>query len=52
VTKRIVLQAASRIYDPLGFLSPIPIRAKILIQEVWQSGVDWDTPIQHNNNET
>ena len=52
VTKRIVLQAASRIYDPLGFLSPITIRAKILIQELWQSGVDWDTPIQHNHNET
>ncbi|GFW51671.1 uncharacterized protein TNCV_1186031 [Trichonephila clavipes] len=33
-TKRCLLQAAGRIFDPVGFLSPFIIRLKILIQEL------------------
>ena len=36
VTKRKILQYSSKIFDPLGFLSPITICAKLLIQELWQ----------------
>ena len=31
-TKREVLQESSRIFDPLGFATPITIRSKLLIQ--------------------
>jgi len=45
VTKREVLQATSRIFDPLGFISPIVVRAKIFIQILWQHKVGWDEPL-------
>ncbi|GFX53081.1 uncharacterized protein TNCV_1655401 [Trichonephila clavipes] len=41
-TKRFLLMAAGRIFDPLGFASPFTIRFKILFQEIWQRKTDWD----------
>ncbi|CAH2226607.1 jg25712, partial [Pararge aegeria aegeria] len=41
-TKRIMLSEISKIYDPLGFLSPITLLVKHLIQTLWISGVGWD----------
>jgi len=42
ITKREVLQQSSRLYDPLGFLAPITVQAKILLQELWQLKIKWD----------
>jgi len=42
VTKRSILQDSARIYNPLGILSPVTIRAKLLIQELWQQSDEWD----------
>lgn len=41
-TKRGILQAAARIYDPVGLLSPFTIRAKCLFQKLWERGLEWD----------
>ena len=35
-----------RFYDPLGFLSPIVIRYKMLFQELCEKGQDWDQPLK------
>ena len=45
ITKREVLQVVSKIFDPLGFFSPVVIRAKILMQTLWKSKIAWDEPL-------
>ena len=47
-TKRILLSEISKVYDPLGFLAPITITLKILIQSTWVAGCDWDEPLPPN----
>ena len=42
ITKREILKSSSRIYDPLGLLSPVTVRAKLLMQDLWQGGYEWD----------
>ncbi|XP_067208464.1 uncharacterized protein [Linepithema humile] len=42
VTKRIIMAVISRIFDPLGFLGPIVILAKLIIQRLWNLQVNWD----------
>lgn len=44
-TKREVLSAISTLFDPLQFLSPFTVRAKILMQNIWVAGIDWDDPL-------
>ena len=45
ITKRVVLSFVSRLFDPLGFLNPFMIAAKILFQNLWKLGLQWDVPI-------
>ena len=42
ITKRTVLSLIARLFDPMGFLNPFIIRAKILFQKIWQLGLSWD----------
>ncbi|XP_071578899.1 uncharacterized protein [Temnothorax nylanderi] len=44
-TKRRVLAETARLFDPLGWLAPVVIRAKILIQSAWLQRLDWDDPL-------
>ena len=41
-TKRIFFSKIATLFDPLGLLSPFLIRAKILMQQVWLNGLEWD----------
>jgi len=42
ITKREILSTISKLFDPLGLLSPIMVKAKIIIQELWSIKLDWD----------
>ncbi|KMQ85515.1 hypothetical protein RF55_15882 [Lasius niger] len=44
-TKRRVLSETARLFDPMGWLAPVVIRAKILIQSAWLRQLDWDAPL-------
>ncbi|XP_011880190.1 PREDICTED: uncharacterized protein LOC105568822 [Vollenhovia emeryi] len=45
LTKRLVLSEVAQIFDPLGFASPVVIKAKILLQELWLHKLQWDDPL-------
>ena len=41
-TKRNFLKNIATPFDPVGFLAPITTRAKILLQDMWTAGLEWD----------
>ena len=48
VTKRSLLKWSSKIFDPLGFLSPFTIRLKILFQIMCLDRLGWDCELHGN----
>ncbi|XP_062415351.1 uncharacterized protein LOC134107519 [Pungitius pungitius] len=44
-TKRGMLSIISSVYDPLGFLAPLILPAKLLLQELCRTKCEWDDPI-------
>lgn len=44
-TKRHVLSELARIFDPLGFITPLTFAFKCIIQKIWTLGLDWDDPV-------
>ena len=41
-TKRSLLSIESRVFDPMALITPFTIRAKMLFQELWQRGLQWE----------
>lgn len=48
LTKRIVLSDLNKIFDPLGFLTPVLIRGKIFLQQLWSLKIDWDSQLPND----
>ncbi|XP_053699130.1 uncharacterized protein LOC128746106 [Sabethes cyaneus] len=44
-TKRMVLSFVMAQFDPAGFLAPLVVRGKMLVQDLWRSGCEWDDRI-------
>lgn len=45
ITKRTMLSAISKLFDPLGLVNPTIIVAKIIMQKLWQCRIDWDESV-------
>ncbi|XP_053395800.1 uncharacterized protein LOC128555967 [Mercenaria mercenaria] len=48
-TKRAILKNVASKFDPLGLFSPVLLRGKLLIQQLWQKGLDWDDEISEED---
>lgn len=51
-TKRGILSQIASLFDPLGFISPIITKAKIIMQDIWQLSndtkhYDWEDELPH-----
>ena len=44
-TKRALLSEASKLFDPIGWISPVIIVFKVLLQECWITGTQWDEAV-------
>ena len=45
VIRRGILSIVSSFFDPLGFIAPYIIKAKLLLQDLCRKKLGWDTPI-------
>ncbi|XP_046406924.1 uncharacterized protein LOC124171707 isoform X1 [Ischnura elegans] len=44
-TKRLVLSKVAKLFDPLGWIAPVIITAKIFLQKLWLLKIDWNEPL-------
>lgn len=51
INKRAVLSETARLFDPLGLLQPVIVKAKIFMQWLWSRNFDWDEPLPPAENE-
>ena len=51
-TKRLALSYIARLFDPVGWLAPVTIIAKVFMQDLWKYKIGWDdklpTNLQHS----
>ncbi|XP_037049617.1 uncharacterized protein LOC119083910 [Bradysia coprophila] len=50
VTKRTVLSELSQLFDPLGFVNPVVVMAKIFLQEICKLKLQWDAAVPMHMN--
>ena len=45
LTRRGLLSVVSSLYDPLGFVAPVVLSAKVILQDLCRRRLEWDDPI-------
>ena len=49
-TKRGILSAISSLYDPMGYVCPVVLEAKKIMQRLWKLQLAWDDPVRNDVN--
>ncbi|XP_003738767.1 uncharacterized protein LOC100905463 [Galendromus occidentalis] len=49
-TRRSLLKGLATVFDPLGLLAPVTVRAKAMFQRLWRLKVDWDDTLPREIN--
>ena len=44
-TRRGILSTVSSVYDPIGFVAPLMLQGKAILQELCGLNLDWDEPV-------
>ena len=52
MTKRSLLSDISKIFDPLGWLTPMTLPLKLIMQSSWSRGINWDDKLLDDMMET
>ena len=45
ITKRIILAAAHKVFDLVGFTAPVTLLPKLLLKRLWKIKIGWDDPV-------
>ncbi|GAB0098916.1 uncharacterized protein DMENIID0001_147230 [Sergentomyia squamirostris] len=45
ITRRTILSDVASIFDPIGWLAPAVLKAKLLMQRLWKEDISWDSAI-------
>ncbi|XP_055936594.1 uncharacterized protein LOC129966206 [Argiope bruennichi] len=51
VTKKTILSAAHRIFDPIGATCPVALFPKLLLQKTWERKLNWEEEVDSNTRE-
>ena len=49
ITQRKLLRFVASLFDPLGFIAPLTIRLRKVLQAAWNQGPKWDKPLLAQN---
>lgn len=45
MTKRSVLSKIAQLYDPQGYIAPVTVVGRLIMQEIWKAKIDWDSEL-------
>ncbi|GFY45499.1 integrase_H2C2 domain-containing protein [Trichonephila inaurata madagascariensis] len=48
VSKRVILSVIHRVFNPVGFLCPVLLIPKLMLQKMWKDNIPWDREVEDN----